>query len=200
MTPLQTVGLYYNVYILYIYGMATSETVKTRSISGRISERDFEFLISYKLDGKVTVSEKLRYVASFFRRYHESFSDYSEALAETNRLVEPTRLALKKFEREEGIRSQVLEQVIQLVPELLAELTTAREKLAESSPSEKRKAAISLEENVLQNVLQLLESLLRLALTSKSPCYNPNLLEGRLDIITELVGMSLKDQPTSTRT
>jgi len=180
--------------------MASSETTKTRSISGRISERDFEFLISYKLDGKVTVSEKLRYVASFFRRYHESFADYSEALAETHRLIEPTRLALKSFEREEGIRSQILEQVIQVIPELLAELTASRAQLAESSPDQKRKTAISLEENVLQNVLQLLESLLRLALTSKSPCYNPTVLEGRLDTIAELVGMSHKGKPTSTRT
>lgn len=178
--------------------MPANETAKTRSISGRISERDFEFLIGFHLDGKVTVSEKLRYVASFFRRYHESFSDYSEALTETHRLLEPSRLAMKSFEHDQGIRSQLLEQVFQTIPGIMAELSTSREKLVATSGANQRKAAMKLEENVLQNVLQLLESVLRLALTSKSPCYNPSLLQGRLDTITELVELSPVAKSTST--
>ncbi|GAB5559906.1 MAG: hypothetical protein SynsKO_15530 [Synoicihabitans sp.] len=180
--------------------MAAPQSTKTRSISGRISEQDFDFLISYQIEGKVTVSEKLRHVASFFRRYHESFSNYPEALSETHRLIEPTRLALKSFEREQGIRSEVLDQVFQILPNLLAEITASREALVKTSGDEKRIEAITLEENVLQNMLQLLESLLRLAMTSKSPCYNPALLEGRLDTITELVGIAQQQQSTSTRT
>lgn len=180
--------------------MPAPESAKTRSISGRISEQDFEFLIGYQLDGKVTVSEKLRYVASFFRRYHESFSDYSEALTETNRLLAPSRLALKTCEHQQGIRSQLMEQVFQTIPEIMAELSTSRKKLVERSESDQRKAAIQLEENVLQNVLQLLESMLRLALTSQSPCYNPSLLQGRLDTITELVELASTRNSTSTPT
>lgn len=179
--------------------MPPQETAKTRSISGRISERDFEFLVSYQLDGKVTVSEKLRYVASFFRRYHESFSDYEEALAESNRLIEPTRLALKVYDRDEGVRSQLLEQVMIVIPSLMAELITSKDRLAGATGAKKRNEAIKLEENVLQNILPLIEDLLRLALTSRSPSYHPSLLKGRLETISELVGMSSRGQPTENR-
>jgi hypothetical protein len=165
----------------------------TRPISGRIAEKDFEFLMAFHLDGKVTASEKLRYVASFFRRYHESFAHYENALAESQRLLEPTRLKLKAVEYEHGISSQLMDNAFRALPELFALLLSARANLQDASAGTTKAAALKLEANVLQNLLQVLESMLRLALTSKSPCYHPKLLKDRLDTITELVRLI---QPT----
>jgi hypothetical protein len=181
-----------------VSAMSAPDPTVTRPISGRISEKDFEFLMSHHIDGKVTASEKLRYVAGFFRRYHESFARYEHALAESQRLLEPTRLKLKAFEHEQGLHSQLLDSTFQALPELFATLISARTELDNASDGAAKSAAMKLEANVLQNLLQLLESILRLALTSKSPCYHPKLLKGRLDTITELVELIQRGPAVST--
>lgn len=164
-----------------------NESKATQPISGRVAEPDYAFLMEYPIQGQVTASEKLRYVLSFFRSYHESLASFEECLAELNRLAEPARKRVKKAEAESGVSSELVDRLYQLLPELMAQLITA------SVPG--KDPAVSLvqfEARLYQTATALLESLLRMGLTSRSPTYNPQLLRDRLENIRELVDLGRK--------
>ena len=166
-----------------------SDSRATQSISGRVTEADYAFLMEYPIQGKVTASEKLRYVLSFFRSYHESLSSYEDCLAELSRLAAPARKRVKKAENETARSSELVDRLFQIVPELLSQLITARPE----TEGDKTIASLhAIEERLCQTTLSLIESILRMGLTSQSPTYNPQLLRDRLKNIYELVELSRK--------
>ena len=162
------------------------ENKTTVPISGRVSEKDYSFLMEYPIPGKVTASEKLRYVVSFFRTYHESLGNYEDILLELSRLLEPSRKRIKQLELESGSSSELVDRIMLVAPELLGFMITAK-----FSKEEDRSLAslVEFEERLATTLLGLLESLLRMGLTSQSPTYNHRLLHERLGIIQELVAL-----------
>ena len=166
-----------------------SEIKATVPISGRVGEEDYQFLMEYPISGKVTASEKLRYLVSFFRSYHESLDRFEDCLVELNRLLEPSRREIKKAEAETGLSSELVDRVTQLLPELLAAMITAK---LPKKADRQTAALIDLEERILKSVLALIESVLRMGLTSRSPTYNPHLLKDKLSSIQELVELARK--------
>lgn len=166
-----------------------NENKPTVPISGRVSEDDYQFLMEYPISGKVTASEKLRYVVSFFRGYHESLTNYEDSVVELNRLLEPTRKALKKAELDTGASSEFVDRILQVLPEMLALSIT----LNVPKKSDKQlPALLAFEDRQLKSVMGLIESVLRMGLTSQSPTYNPTVLRDKLDTIRELVDLSRK--------
>ena len=164
-----------------------SESKATAPISGRVAEEDYNFLMEYPISGKVTASEKLRYVVSFFRTYHESLDQYEELLGELNRLMEPSRKKVKAAEANTDVSSEFVDRLMQVLPETLAYLTTAK---VPKKKDEQLPALLEIEEKLLKTVLGLLENVLRMGLTSDSPTYNAKLLHGRMKTVRELVDLS----------
>ena len=158
-----------------------NESTKSITISGRISEGDHQFLMEFPLAGKVTVSEKLRHICTFFRQYHTNLEGYSACLEQLN---------IKEMENEEGVNSELVTKLLNFVPETLSYIITQRKPTknrGRASGSQKR--LIEIEDRLFHQTLVLIESILRMALTQKSPTYNPNLMNDRLSNIQELVGM-----------
>lgn len=164
-----------------------NENNATVPISGRVSEDDYQFLMEYPIEGKVTASEKLRYVISFFRSYHESLDDFSESLAELNRLLEPSRKKIKNAELETGASSELVDRLLQVLPEMLALCITVE---VPKKADKKLPALLALEERQVKLVMGLIESVLRMGLTTKSPTYNPTVLKDKMKTISELVELS----------
>lgn len=171
-----------------------SDTKATVPISGRVAEDDYLFLMEYPISGKVTASEKLRYLVSFFRSYHESLNRFEDSLAELNRVLEPARKDIKRAEVETGVSSELIDRLMQLVPEAMAHLITAR---IPKETDEQLAALQKLEERLLKNATSLMESVLRMRLTTHSPTYNPHLLRNRFNTIHELVDMGGNNSPQS---
>lgn len=169
--------------------LTVSENRSTVPISGRVSDDDYQYLMEYPISGKVTASEKLRYVVSFFRSYHESLNNYEESVGELNRLLEPSRKSLKKAELESGTTSEFVDRILQVIPEMLALSITLKipKKTERQLP-----AMLAFEERQLKAVMGLIESVLRMGLTSQSPTYNPTILHDKLDTIRELVDLIQK--------
>jgi hypothetical protein len=163
-----------------------TDSVRTVPISGRIAQDDYDFLMARDFGGKVTASEKLRHMAAFFRHYHENLGDYGACLEELNRLLEPARRNLARLEHRQGLHSELVDHTLGLLPQALALLISRQEAV-----SDKRALPYLLEteERLMQILLRLVEHLLRLGLTRQAPTYNPNLLEGRLAGLVELVGL-----------
>ncbi|MBC2595268.1 hypothetical protein H5P28_13450 [Ruficoccus amylovorans] len=166
-----------------------NEPVKTVPISGRISQQDYDFMMQHSFGGKVTASEKLRHVASFFRQYHEHFGSYAEGIEELNRLSEPARKNIKHLEYEQGVHSELVDAAANLFPLGVAYLASRQQRPAKK---DQLPYLLETEERLLALVLRLLEQVLRLGLTTQAPAYNPHLLEDKLGTITELVGLLSK--------
>ena len=164
--------------------MQTDTPPRTIPISGRISEEDYEFLMQYRISGKVTASEKLRHLATFFRQYHESMQSYGECLNELQRSMEPFTKSLKSLENESNHHSELLDRLLSFSAEMSANLITAR---IPSGTDEGISYLRSLEERLFRMTLQQLEGILRMGLTRESPTFNPQLLHGKLSTVKELV-------------
>lgn len=169
-----------------------SEETKTMPISGRIAEEDYLFIISGVENGAVTASEKLRHVAHFFRRYHEGMKKYPEAVAEFTRLLDRFRFEAKAVENAEGMRSELMDRLLILLPELFAMISSFR-----ISNKDGRKDLIEAEEQVFRAILGLMEYVLRLGITKTSPTYNPSLFKGRLNQLSDLVELANINQSLS---
>lgn len=162
------------------------DTQKTVPISGRIAQEDYEYIMTNPFGGKVTASEKLRHIASFFRSYHEHLGDYPECLEELNHLLEPARKNLKRLENELGTRSEIVDHATSLLPQAMAYLISRQ-----TPPNPKRNLPYLLEteEHLLTLCLRLAEHILRLGLTREAPAYNPHVLDQKLNTLIELIGL-----------
>ena len=94
-----------------------SESTKSITISGRISEDDHQFLMGFPLAGKVTISEKLRHICTFFRQYHTNLEGFAACLEQLNMALRPALNDIKEMENEEGINSELVTRLLNYVPE-----------------------------------------------------------------------------------
>lgn len=163
----------------------------TVPISGRVQQGDYEFLMSHPMGGKVTASEKLRGVLSFYRSYHESLRNYGDCIAELERLADPAIKGVREAERRHGLRSEVLDRCLRTLPQMLAEVVTAE---VPADPDKQREYLLALEARLANELAALLESFLRLALTRSAPAYNPRLPRTKLRTAIELIELIEKTQ------
>lgn len=163
-----------------------SDSKATVPVSGRVAEEDYLFLMEHPIPGKVTASEKLRYIVSFFRTYHESFAHFEDSLVELHRLLEPARKEIKLAEVNAAVSSELMDKLLQILPEMLAALITTR---LSRDPGKGLEGLLEMEQRMLRGVMGVMEAVLRMGLTSKSPTYNPNLLKDRMSTIRELVDL-----------
>lgn len=169
-----------------------SESVKTVPISGRIAEEDYQFLIDCPIPGKVTPSEKLRHLAAEFRERRQATLAYESCLELYQELLGPAFRRIRALEHETGMHSEVMEKTLAVLPDLMAVLTTfptdadAVKQEAAAGEDARAAALLELEARTLRRLVDLLEALLRLAMTRKSPTYDAKLLNDKLDTVIEL--------------
>ncbi len=166
---------------------------KTVPISGRIGERDYEYLMSHGEAGQVTASEKLRHVCSFYRLYHERTEDRSECIAEIHRLIQNGMSAVRDAERGEGMYSDLLHRLADSLPDMVGVL--ANPELGERG--HRRESLIRLEQELFNRLLLLLEQLLRLGVTRETPTYNRQLTKGRFETVRELISLESQKSASS---
>ena len=178
------------------------DNTKSITIGGRISEPDHEFLMEFPLAGKVTVSEKLRHICTFFRQYHTNLEGYSNCLEQINIMLRPAVNDIKEMENQEGVHSELVTKLLTMVPELLAFLVTQRRPEGQTNQrGQDLKHLHELESRLFESALTFIEGVLRMGLTQKSPTYNPNLLNGKLSTIQELCELlDSRNEPTKAST
>ncbi len=159
---------------------------KSISISGRIAEEDYNYLMEYNLSGKVTASEKLRYICNFFRQYHQNQTNFDECNSELYRKLEPFIRNLKNIEYNENMHSEIIGAIIQVLPEMMATLIISR---APEKNEKNIEYLINIEKRMFDLTMSLFESILRMGLTSKAPTYNSLLFEKNFETVVELVDL-----------
>lgn len=158
---------------------------KTVPLSVRISEADAAFIARLSMPDAVTPSEKIRGLIAEARQRHQAASSPREGVAFLRGTLEPQRQRIRALEEKLGTHSEVVARIGEWLPEFLAHFLGA----PLSKDEESEEALRVLERSLVVKLLSLMEGVLRLAVTSREPCYDPRVISSHLEVVTELVKM-----------
>jgi hypothetical protein len=153
-----------------------------QTLSARIPSEDLDWLVGLEIQGAVSPSDKLRSLIGQLRRQHEGSLDYQRSLGWLRDLVAPFVSAIRGFEHQNRMHSEVLTLVAEAVPQIMATLLSERGLGADA-----KQRAVEVEEMVVQRCFRLLTSILRLAVTRDAACYNPKVLDAHVPQVLEIV-------------
>jgi len=161
---------------------------KSIPISVRITPEDASFLAQLTIDGATTPSEKVRGLITKAREQQSSRRTYPESVAHLRATSANTRKALDEAERRLDVHSELTHRIIDWLPEAMARLNSAwTEEGAAEAGSEPQLADLErLERHLVDRVMRLFEGLMRMAVTSTCPAYDPTVIDTRLDSVIEL--------------
>jgi hypothetical protein len=155
--------------------------MQMQTLSARIPTEDLEWLVGLDLQGAVSPSDKLRSLIGQLRRQHEGSLDFQRSLAWVRDLVAPFVNSVRALEHHQRMHSEVLTLVAEALPQMMAILLSER-----GLDSDARQRAVEVEEIVVQRCLQLLASILRLAVTRDAACYNPRVIDMHVAPVLEI--------------
>ena len=170
--------------------MNTASKVTTMMpISGRIPDDLYQWLSTSSFEGATTMSDKLRVGLAMLKRQHEGDADYDSALEVQRALSNNLRKQLSKLEPLHG-HSEVLATLLEHAPALMAAIASAQTKdLSEAK---------RLEDMLVQRTMQLLESLMRQAITRQARAYDPQVVTRHISATLELTTI-VQQQATHTK-
>jgi hypothetical protein len=163
-------------------------TAKSIPLSVRVSEDDAEFLAVLEMPGAVTPSEKLRGLIEQARARHAEGRTYESSLALVRELLEPVAQTLRAREMASRQRSELIADTLYWLPDLLAYLMTGPATRGNKTDA---RDLIEFESGVAQRIFHFIEAVLRLGVTSKAPCYQPELVSQGLAGSLELAQLIL---------
>lgn len=138
------------------------------TVSGRIPDDLYQWFASLQIEGAVTSSDKLRELLAQTKRQHEGAYDLVSAQAWFRDVVAPLRTCLTRLERDEGLHSEVVVQIVEHVSALAAALVSAH--------PQDRQEAVAIEDALVRRVFGVTEALLRQAVTTSAAAYEPTVV------------------------
>lgn len=161
-------------------------TIKTIPLSVRISAQDAEFIASLEFEEAVTPSDKLRALIREARRRREKREEFSSCLGLMRGAVEPLFDRIKA----EELRRDVYSELLAFFGEWLVNLLGY---IASFSPHDEGEIDLeAIEEELCTRIMRLISAVGRLSATSDAPCYNPQLITGKLLTIREIIDLVQK--------
>lgn len=170
---------------------------KSIPLSVRVSDDDAEFLATLQIEGALTPSEKLRALIARARAEASEGRDFEGALARLRALLEPTAQRLRARELDSRQRSQLVHEVLQTLPDLVAFLVAGPPAATRSRGED----LVAFEQGVADRTFRLIEAVLRLGVTGKAHCYNPDVVTqgatGTLELSRVILSRRQRTQPGS---
>jgi hypothetical protein len=163
---------------------------KSIPLSFRVTDEDAEFLAGLELPGAITPSEKLRALITRARLEHAQERTYEGSLGRVRELLEPTSQTLRAREMAIRQRSELIADTLYWLPDLVAFLM--------AGPETSRKGGDDLrtfEAGVADRIFRFVEAVLRLGVTAKAPCYDPDLITNGIAGTLELSQVILSNRP-----
>jgi hypothetical protein len=165
--------------------------MKMQTLSARIPSEDIEWLMGLDVQGAVSPSDKLRALVAQMRRQHEGTLDYERSLGWLRDLVSPFITGIRALEHQNRMHSEVLTLAAEWLPQIMATLISER-----AIGRDAKQRAIGIEEIVVQRCLQLLASIIRLAVTRNAACYDPAVVDRYLPSVLEIAGIVVQTRQT----
>lgn len=167
-------------------------TQRTTTISCRVDAKDAEFLLSLEVPGASTVSEKFRHVLADYRQRQQNLQNFRDCLMDLRNFIAPVYQEIQDMEHSHGEHSEFVNRLVETLPSLFATLLTSRRP---ARKEEETKHLHRLEKQLIDQVFQLIESLLRMAVSSPPPCYSPDAFTQRLRALLSLTEILAKESP-----
>ncbi|HEX8962589.1 MAG TPA: hypothetical protein VF801_06255 [Rhodocyclaceae bacterium] len=152
-----------------------------QTVSIRMPDEDFQWLLSLQDKGAKTPSEKLRALLTWARQQEAGMADPALCAMWMRSMVQPLVQGVAAFERGRKDHSDVVAAALEWTPQIMATLVSSR--LAEGC---KPADAVELEAVLGQQCFRLLIALLRAAVTSMPAVYDPGSLERHLPDVVEI--------------
>ena len=156
-------------------------------VSGRIPEELYLWLSTSHLENAVTMSDKLRVAIATLKRLQDGDTDYNGALEMHRDLTQGVRQQLSRLEPENG-HSEVLATILEHAPAIAATLTSAQ---LDNVSDAKR-----LEDQLVQRCFQMVESLLRQAVTRQARAYDGQVVRKHAPALAELAAIIGQTSPS----
>lgn len=152
-----------------------------QTISIRMPDEDFQWLLAQQEEGAKTPSEKLRALLAKARRQEAGMASHEACAAWMRGLAQPLVDDLAALERREKAHSDVVGGVAEWVPQLMATLISAR---PDGEPTLAQ--AAEMEAVLAQQCFRMLTGILRAAITSVPATYDKTVLDRYLPDIIEI--------------
>lgn len=155
-----------------------------QTISIRIPDEDFHWLLTLQEPGAKTPSERLRALLAKVRQQEAGMADPELCSAWMRELAQPFIDSVSALERRQQRHSEVLRAISERIPQIMATLVSSRLP-ADAGDG----AAIAAEALLTRQCMQLFATLLRSAVTTTPPTYDKDVLSTHLPDIIELAGI-----------
>jgi hypothetical protein len=155
-----------------------------QTISIRIPDEDFQWLLSLPEAGAKTPSEKLRALLARVRQQETGMASHETCVALMRGLAQPLVEAVVTVERKEKVHSNLVASIAEWVPQIMATLISER-------PGDKAgiQEVTEIEAILAQECFRLFSGLLRAGITSLPATYDKSVLDKYLPDIIEIVSI-----------
>lgn len=155
-----------------------------QTISIRVPDEDFQWLLSLQDGTAKTPSEKLRALLSKARQQEAGMADYASCANWMRSLAQPFADAIASLEREGKIHSDLVAAVTLWVPQMMAVLIAAR-----PGARLELEEAVEIEAMLGQQSFRMLTALLRSAVTSGQSTYDRGVLDRYVPDVIEVASI-----------
>lgn len=165
---------------------------KTTTISCRVDAEDADFLLSLAFPGSTTLSDKMRHVLSEYRQHQRNLGNFRDCLVDFRRVIGPTCDEIYDLEHAHDLRSEFVKRLIESLPILMATLATSRRpERAEEEVAHLHR----IEKRLLDQVFELIDTLLRIGLSPSPSCYDPDRFRKKLTDLLSLTDLMSQQIP-----
>lgn len=173
------------------YGVDTNSGLqgmpgKTVTISARIDREDADFLATVSIPRATTPSDKLRHILAAARNWQEGGNDYDKSLERIENWIAPALHRWRTAENASRKHSELVRLMAEWLPEALAYLIASVPPETRRNGEELTAGLKELEEGLTSRAFTLIDAILRLGVTGRDPCYDPNAINSRVDPVLEL--------------
>jgi hypothetical protein len=147
--------------------------MKNIAMSVRVSAEDAQFIAELDIPGATTPSEKMRALIAEARERRQGLEDYSQSVGAIQQMLAPARSRVRDAEHNTGTRSDLVATIFDWLPEALAAAVVPA---AQGEQPELPQVEAALAEQVFR----LIDSTLRMGVTSQCRCYSPDAVSSRL--------------------
>lgn len=152
-----------------------------QTISIRVPDEDFQWLLSLQEGSAKTPSEKLRALLARARQQEAGMGDPELCAAWMRQLAQPFSDTVTTFERQQKSHSDLMGAVAEWIPQIMATLISTR-----PTGEDAQEKARELEAILAQQCFRLLTTLLRAAVTSTPATYDKDVLDRYLADVIEI--------------
>ncbi len=155
---------------------------KTKQVGVRLTDEEAEFLAQLRIENAATPSDKLRAIIDDAMRRKLGTEDYDGSLKLVIDLLVPTTRIVRGSENKHHMHSELVSRMSDWVPECMAYLIASNG--AETELDEQQ--LLEIESALADRVFVLIQSVLQLAITSRAPLYDVDIIKDRIDPVLEL--------------